>query len=206
MSNYYSSREILTHKKYKVMKSTLKLGLLLIGGICAYHHPASAQQMEYGVKVGATYNFQNYGNQNVSDKESKIGAQAGVFMRLGSDVYFQPEVMFSLFKTAYKIDGKSYDPTFYQLSVPLQIGYKFFQNDQMLFRGSIGPQANYNLKSNNAFGNSEYKDLSFDGLVNVGVDIDQFIIDLRYNHGFSKTSKELDSKNNVLGLSIGYKF
>ena len=81
------------------MKTTLKLGLLLIGGLILKSQHTNAQQLEYGIKAGATYNFQNYGNQNVSDKESKIGAQAGVFMRTGSDVYFQPEVLFSMFKS-----------------------------------------------------------------------------------------------------------
>jgi len=188
------------------MKTTLKLGLLLIGGIISYSQQSKAQELEYGVKAGATYQFPTYGNKNVMDEKSKVGAQAGVFLRTGNQVYFQPEVLLSVYKSSYKVDSKSYDPTFYQINVPLQVGYKFLQNDQLIFRGSIGPQVNYNLKSITAIGNAEYKDLTFDGLINVGVDIKKFTVDLRYNQGFSKTSKELDSKNRVLGLSVGYKF
>ncbi len=187
------------------MKNQLKLAVLLIGGAVCYNQNVNAQELEYGVKLGATYQFPNYGNM-VKGKESKIGAQAGAFLRTANQIYFQPEVLFSMYKSSYSVENTKYDPTFYQVNVPLQVGYKFLEEDQWNLRASIGPQVNYNLKSNKAVGNSDYKDLTFDGLINVGVDLKQFTIDLRYNQGLSKTSDELDAKNNVLGLSVGYKF
>jgi len=188
------------------MKNQFKFGVLFIAIALGFNQEGIAQDVEFGIKAGALYSMPSYGNSDVKDKESKIGAQAGIFLRTGNQVYFQPEVTLSMFKANYSVANGSYDPTFYQLNLPLQVGYKILQDDDWTLRASLGPQINYSLNNNKAVGNDDFKDFDFDALVNVGVDIKKFTIDLRYNHGFTKTSKELDAKNRILGLSIGYKF
>lgn len=188
------------------MKNQLKFGVLLIAVALGSNQEVIAQEVEFGIKAGALYSMPSYGNNNVKDNESKIGAQAGVFLRAGSQLYIQPELTVSMFKANYSVANGSYDPTFYELNLPVQVGYKILEDDDWTLRASLGPQINYNLKNNKAVGNEDYKDFNFDALVNVGVDIKKFTIDLRYNQGLSKTSKELDSKNRTLGLSFGYKF
>src|SRR5690606_41107970 len=79
-------------------------------------------------------------------------------------------------------------------------------SEQMTLRASVGPQVNFNLKKNQATTNADFKPFTFDGLVNIGTDFDRFSVDLRYNHTINKTSAELDSRNRMVGLSVGYRF
>src|SRR5690606_5208544 len=113
---------------------------------------------------------------------------------------------FTTFKSVYALQQKNYDPRFYQLNVPIQVGYKIVETDQMNLRASLGPQVNYNLKKNNAANSTNFKTFTYDGVVNIGTDINRFMIDLRYNHSVNKTSKALDSRDRIVGLSVGYKF
>src|SRR5690606_6700396 len=188
------------------MKNQFKIAVLLIAVALVLNQKVSAQDVEFGIKAGALYSMPSYGSSDVKNNKSKFGAQAGIFLRTGNQVYFQPEVTVSMFKADYTVADGTYDPTFYQVNLPLQIGYKILQDDDWTLRGSLGPQINYNLKNNRAVGTNDYKDFDFDALVNVGVDIKKYTIDLRYNHGFSATSKELDSKNRTIVMSFGYKF
>ena len=188
------------------MKNQLKFGALFIAVVLVFSQQVIAQEVEFGVKAGALYSMPSYGNSSVKNSESKFGAQAGVFLRTDNDVYFQPEVTVSMFKANYSVDNGSYDPTFYQVNLPVQVGYKILQDDDWTLRASLGPQINYSLNNNRAVDNNDYKDFDFDALINVGVDIKKFTIDLRYNHGLTKISEELDARNRTLGLSFGYKF
>jgi len=183
--------------KYGLMISTLCLGLQLT---------ADAQDITYGLKVGALYNMPSYGNKAVSNSESKFGIQAGVFARTSEKLYLQGELSFSTFKSKYAFQQQNHNPTFYQLNLPIQLGYKIVETEQMNLRASVGPQVNYNLKKVNATNNTNFNTFTYDGVVNIGTDINRFMIDLRYNHSVNKTSKALDSRDRIVGLSVGYKF
>lgn len=183
--------------KYGIMIAALGAGLQLT---------AHAQDMEFGVKAGALYNMPSYGNQLVSNAASKFGLQAGVFVRNAQKLYVQTGVAFSTFKSAYLLEQKNHEPTFYQLNIPIQVGYRIVESDRLSLRASLGPQINYNLKKNDATGTASFKSFTADGVANIGIDIKQFTIDLSYNHSISKTSKDLDSRNRIIGLSVGYRF
>ncbi|WP_240904720.1 porin family protein [Sphingobacterium sp. SGR-19] len=186
-------------------KQVKNVAMLLALGL-GMHVTTQAQEVEFGIKAGALYNMPSYGNKAVSDSDSKFGFQAGVFARTTEKLYVEGELAFSSFKSTYTLESKKFAPTFYQLNLPLQIGYRVVDTDKMVLRTSIGPQFNYNLKANSANGKVDYKKLNYDGFVNIGTDIDQFSIDLRYNHAINKTSNELESRNRMIGLSLGYRF
>jgi len=190
----------------KKMKKQVKYGFMVFALSLGLQLTVNAQDMEFGIKAGVLYNMPGYGNNAVSNTDSKFGVQAGVFARTAEKLYMQGELTFTTFKSAYTLQQKNYDPTFYQLNVPIQVGYKIVETDQMNLRASLGPQVNYNLKKNNATNSTNFKTFTYDGVVNIGTDINRFMIDLRYNHSLSKTSKELDSRNRMIGLSVGYKF
>lgn len=76
----------------------------------------------------------------------------------------------------------------------------------MGIRASVGPQLNYQLNKAKATSTANYKSFSYDALANVGLDINRFGIDLRYNHGLNTISKELGAKNKSIALSVGYTF
>lgn len=182
---------------YVFMVFTLAIGLQLT---------ANAQDVEFGVKAGALYTMPSYGNKAVSNTDSKFGEQAGIFVRSSEKLYVQGELTFTTYKSAYTIQQKSYHPTFYQLNVPIHVGYRIVETDQMNLRASLGPQVNYNLKKNNATDVTNFNTFTYDGFVNIGTDIHQFTVDLRYIHSINKTSKDLDSRNRMIGLSVGYRF
>lgn len=179
--------------------------LLLVLGL-GLQLTVNAQEAEFGVKAGALYNMPSYGNNSVSSSDSKFGVQVGVFGRTAERLYLAGELTFSTFKSAYTYQQEKFNPTFYQLNLPVQLGYRIVETDQMVLRASLGPQLNYNLKTNKATGNADFEQFTYDGFINVGTDVDRFSIDLRYNHSINKTSKDLDSRNRILGLSVGYRF
>jgi hypothetical protein len=185
-------------------KHVRNASLLLVLGL-GVQLSATAQEAEFGVKAGALYNMPSYGS-SVSSSDSKFGAQAGVFVRTTAKVYLEGELAFSTFKSSYTYEQKKFNPTFYQLNLPLQVGYRLVDTEQMTLRASVGPQVNFNLKKNQATTNADFKPFTFDGLVNIGTDFDRFSVDLRYNHTINKTSAELDSRNRMVGLSVGYRF
>jgi hypothetical protein len=190
----------------KNFRKQVKFGAMVLALGLGTHVTAQAQEVEFGIKAGALYNMPSYGNKAVSNSDSKFGFQAGVFVRTTEKLYVEGELAFSSFKSAYTFENKKFDPTFYQVNLPLQVGYRVVDTDKLVLRTSLGPQFNYNLKANSANGKVDYKKLNYDGFINIGTDVDQFSIDLRYNHAINKTSNELDSRNRMIGLSIGYRF
>lgn len=191
-----------TQKMQKQAQHVLTIFVLCLG----FQLTAYAQDITYGLRAGALYNMPSFGNKAVSDSESKFGIQAGVFARTSEKLYLQGELTFSTFKSKYTFQQRNYKPTFYQLNLPIQLGYKIIETAQMNLRASVGPQVNYNLKKIDATDNTNFNTFTFDGVVNIGTDINRFTIDLRYNHSVNKTSKALDSRDRTVGLSVGYKF
>jgi len=190
----------------KEMTKQAKYGLMILVLCLGLQVTAHAQDLEYGEKAGALYNMPSYGNNAVSNSSSKFGVQAGVFARTSNKLYVQGELAFSTFKSEYTVQQQNYNPTFYQLNVPIHLGYKLVETDQMNLRGSLGGQVNYNLKKNQSIDNANFNTVLYDALINIGTDIDRFTVDLRYNHSLNKTSKDLESRNRTIGLSVGYKF
>lgn len=190
----------------KKMQKQVKYGFMMFALCLGLQLTVSAQDIEYGVKAGALYSMPSYGNKAVSNSESKFGVQAGVFARTSEKLYVQGELTFSTFKSTYTAQQQNYNPTFHQLNLPIQLGYKVVETDQMNVRASVGPQVNYNLKKNKAIGNADFNRFTYDGVVNIGTDINRFTVDLRYNQSINKTSKDLDSRDRIIGLSVGYKF
>lgn len=192
--------------KQQQMKTSLKTGIAILAVTLGLSTSVNAQSFEYGIKAGGLYNSTSFGNKNVKDKSGKIGAQIGVFARTAERLYFQPELAFSMSSVKYTFENVSYKPKFYQVNLPLQVGYKFYEQEGVNLRVSAGPQLNYDLKKNAATSTTSFKKLSYDALINLGVDVDKFTLDVRYNHGLNKINKALDARNQTWGVSVGYKF
>lgn len=188
------------------MKNQMKYAALAIAVGLLANNTTQAQEVEFGVTLGSIYNMPSYTNKGVSNAKSEFGAQVGVFARTADRLYFQPELLFSVVGTSYTFEGKKHNPTSYQLSLPIQAGYKIYDSEKLSMRAALGPQLNYQLKSAKATSVDSYKTFSYDAKAGIGVDLSSFTIDLSYNHGLNKTSKELGSRNRSLGLSLGYKF
>jgi len=198
--------------KLKIMKKYLLSAALLI----AVSISAKAQ-FSVGVKGGV--NFSKISTDNL--KESTLtGYQAGLFARIGSGLYLQPELY--LASKGGKFDFQTTNNTtvttegkvrFTTLNVPLLLGKSFGAKD-LNFRIMAGPVYSYALNKNQNFSdnvNGAYQDfgnynkstLGFQA--GAGVDIGAITADLRYEGGLSKVNSNYGQRQNLWALSVGFK-
>ena len=180
---------------------------LMIAVIMISMGTAKAQEPEltFGLKAGINYATLPTSFKEVTDKKGKMGYSLGAFARVGKTLYFQPELNYVSFKSAYNYAADTYKPKFNQLNLPLMVGYKLINTEALNFRISAGPDLNYTL--NKAAGPSrfEYKKFNAGALINAGVDIGNITLDARYSRGITKINKGLDEKTGLFNLSVGFK-
>lgn len=166
----------------------------------------STSEVNFGIKAGVNFSTLKTGLDAVSDKSGKIGFNAGIFARVGNNLFFQPELNYVTFSDKYRFNANSYEAKFRQLNVPLLVGYKFVNTSDFNFRLSAGPDLYYNLKKPVAPAGFEYKKFSAGGALNAGVDIGPLTLDARYSLGLKKVNSELGQKANIFSLTAGFKF
>ncbi len=166
----------------------------------------NAQNLDFdlGVKAGINYGTLPSGVKELSEEAGKMGFNIGAFARIGKTLYFQPEVNFSTFKSEYTFSSKKYEPKFNQVNVPLMIGYKLVNKDNLNFRVSVGPDLSYTLNTPDSPPNIGYKNFSLGTVVNAGVDIGLFTVDARYNRGLTELNKNLGQNTGIFNLSVGF--
>ena len=194
-------------------KYLLSVALLVVACISA------KAQFNVGIKGGV--NFSEINADNVS-KSTQTGYQAGVFARIGTGFYLQPEVYVSSTggKFTYQTSGNtvttSSDVKFTNLSVPLLLGHSFGSKD-LNFRLMVGPVYTYTFNANqtnsftNDFNNAyndfgQYKSSTIGFQAGGGVDIGIFTADLRYEGGLTKINPNYGQRQSLWALSVGIKF
>ena len=192
-------------------KMFLSVAILIAAGLSA------KAQFSLGAKAGI--NFSKINTDNVSES-SVTGYQAGLFARVGSDLYFQPELY--LGSSGGKFDFKNNNNTvttngkvtFTTLNVPLLVG-KGFGGDNLNFRVMAGPIFSYVLDKNQSFSDNvngayndfgDYKKSTLGFQAGAGVDIGHITADLRYEGGLTKINDNFGQRQNLLALSVGFKF
>lgn len=188
--------------KDKNMK-TFKI-LALAAFIFASIATSQAQTVDLGIKTGLNYGSLPSGLKELSDEAGKMGFTVGAFARVGDNLYFQPEVNFSTYSSKYTFDSQKFQPKFRNLNVPLMVGYKLVNEENLKFRLSLGPDLSYSLKGVSGPANSKYKKFNAGGVLNVGVDLGLFTVDARYSRGLTKANEELDQKTGIFNLSVGF--
>ncbi|WP_129714712.1 porin family protein [Pedobacter sp. SYP-B3415] len=161
---------------------------------------------EFGVKAGIVLPTLRGDLSGLSDKSNKMGLTAGVFGRIGNNIYFQPEINFIAFKSTFSYQGAAYEAKFRQVNVPLMVGYKFINTDDLNLRVSVGPDLFYGFNKPAAPAGTAFKKFSAGGVLNAGVDIGGISFDARYSLGLTSVNKELDQKLGLLSVSVGFKF
>lgn len=159
----------------------------------------------FGLKAGVNYATLPTSISSITDKKGKIGYNFGAFARVGQAVYFQPELNFVKFKSAYRYASNTYEPKFSQLNLPLMLGYKIINTEELNFRVSAGPDINYTLNKVSGPAGFDYKKFTAGGVINAGVDIGNLTIDARYSRGLTKINKGLGEKTGIFNLSVGLK-
>lgn len=169
----------------------------------------------FGIKGGLNYNANgDYFNSitNASeDPSATVGFHIGVFGKLGSKIYFKPELVY----TSTKSDYNAGDFKMQKLDAPLLIGIKVIGPVHVF----AGPALQYILDTD--FGNAKVEQLENDisiGLnFGIGLNLNKLGVDLRYERGFnnneaniiinntSLTIDKLDTRPSQLILSLSYK-
>jgi len=152
----------------------------------------------YGIKAGLNYNgngdYFDSVNDNFQNPDRNVGFHIGIFGKIGDNLYFKPELMY----TSTKSDYDSSEFTMKKLDAPLLVGAKIM-GPLSVFGG---PSLQYILDSgfNRININNIENDFSVGLNFGVAVNFKTVGIDLRYERGFSENeARFLD--NNGIGVN-----
>lgn len=151
----------------------------------------------WGIKAGLNYNangdyFESIG-ATAENPDRNIGYHFGVFGKLGEDLYFKPELVYTSTKSDY--DSGNFDMK--KIDAPLLVGIK------VLGPVSIfgGPALQYILDSDDGFDG-----ISIDGIENdfsvglnfgAAINFNKFAIDIRYERGLSNNEASFLDNNGI---------
>jgi hypothetical protein len=189
----------------KNMKKYL-LSAALLMAVCI----SAKAQFSLGVKGGVNFSQINTDNLNSS---TRTGYQAGIFARLGGNLYLQPELYLSGTGGNFNSNDNSVSghATFTNLNVPLLLGRSFGGSD-LNFRIMAGPVYTSVLSKNlsesisDAYSDfGKYKNSTLGFQAGVGLDIGAITADLRYEGGLTRINPDYGQRQNLFALSVGFK-
>lgn len=184
---------------------------------------ANAQDINFGVKGGI--NLSTF-TGDVEDASSKIGFQVGGFaeVKLTDKFSIQPEVLYSLQGAKFKESGEyySFKENVHASYLNIPVLAKYYVIDKLSVEA--GPQVGFLLSAKNKWEGvedgekysgtvnvkDEFKSVDFSLNIGAGYDFTENIsAGVRYNFGISNISDsdyDVKNHNNVISLSVGYKF
>lgn len=147
----------------------------------------------FGIKAGLNYNangdyFESI-SDNAQDPDRNIGYHIGVFGKIGNDLFFRPELVYTSTKSDYNSD----DFNMQKLDLPLLVGIKV-----------IGPVNVFGGPSFQYILDTEFDGISIDNVENdfsvglnfgIGLTLNKIGIDLRYERGFSNNEATFIGNN-----------
>jgi len=153
----------------------------------------------------------------------KNSFQIGAFMRIGSKFYIQPEANYqvseSTLNQSFGSVIQSQDITLKSLKVPAIIGWKLINKSAFNLRILAGPAVTFILDKQldpdqiNEFwpiqSVEDIKNSAWSVQMGAGMDVFFMTLDVRYEMGINNIysgSSELDMKNNMFNVSLGFKF
>jgi len=175
-----------------------------------------------GPKVG--YNsYKLTTNMDSVQASIKNSFQIGAFMRIGSKFYFQPEANYqvseSTLNQTFGTTVQSQDVTLKSIKVPALIGWKLINKSAFNLRILAGPALTFILdKKLDPTQMDEFwpiqsvediKNSAWSVQMGAGMDVFFLTMDVRYEMGINNIyngSSEVDMKNNMFNVSLGFKF
>ncbi|QXP61782.1 outer membrane beta-barrel protein [Olleya sp. HaHaR_3_96] len=166
----------------------------LLFSTCIYAQTESG----FGFKGGLNYNgngdyFESIAN-NYQNSDRNIGYHIGVFGKLGTKIYFRPELVYTATKSDY--DAGTFELK--KLDAPLLVGINILGP----FHIFGGPSLQYIVDSNfeNATIGSIQDDFSIGLNFGIGFSLNKIGIDLRYERGFNNNEATIIN-NNISSLN-----
>ncbi|GAA3580386.1 outer membrane beta-barrel protein [Snuella lapsa] len=149
----------------------------------------------FGFKAGLNYNangdyFESIGS-NAKHPDRNIGYNFGLFGKIGNQVYFKPEVVFTKTKSDYNDDSFSMQ----KLDAPLLVGLKV-----------IGPVSVFGGPALQYILDTEFDGISINDIENefsvglnfgIGLNFKKIGLDVRYERGFSDNEASFLNNNNI---------
>ncbi|WP_157757599.1 outer membrane beta-barrel protein [Pseudalgibacter alginicilyticus] len=204
-----------TDNLHKNLKNHFSTGKLILLGLTLtlLSFTGYAQTVNgVGFKGGLNYNgngdyFESIGD-NAQHPDRSVGYHLGLFGKIGNKVYFRPEVVYTATKSDYNDDSFKMQ----KLDAPLLVGIKVLGPVSVF----AGPSFQYILDTE--FDGIAINDVENDFSVGlnfgIGLNINKFGIDLRYERGFSdneatfindnivSTGSRIDTRPDQLILSL----
>jgi hypothetical protein len=152
----------------------------------------------FGFKGGLNYSangdyFESIGD-NAQNPDRNIGYHVGLFGKIGDQIYFRPELVYTATKSDYNNDGFNVK----KIDAPLLVGLKV-----------LGPVSVFGGPSLQYILDTEFEGINIDSVEDefsvglnfgIGLNFNKIGIDLRYERGFS--NNEATFINNNLGTGI----
>lgn len=185
------------------MKKILMIAAVALASVGAYaQHAVGSFSLQ--PKVGMT--IANL--TDVDDADSRIGFIGGV------EGEYQATDIFSLSAgVLYSMEGaKSGDETLKLDYINIPILANVYVAKGLAVKLGIQPAFNvnseYKVKVGGVSASTDVEAKSFDFSIPVGISYEysNFVLDARYNWGLTKTWENLDCKNSVFQITLGYKF
>ena len=173
-------------------KKTVLLVLLFLAATALTHAQTATG---FGIKGGLNYNANGKYFESISDNsknpDRNVGYHIGVFGKVGNQIYFKPELVYTSTKSDYDDDSFKMQ----KLDLPMLVGVKV-----------LGPVS--------VFGGPSFQyilDTEFDGITigdvendftvglnfGIGLNLDKLGIDLRYERGFSDNEATFLDNNGI---------
>lgn len=195
-------------KNYPVKSTLLVFMSVIILSLCSIG--TTRAQVALGIKVAG--NMTNY----IKLTTVNLGMEAGLFMRLGNNLFFQPEVNFVFKNSSFK-DGIPEELSVnaklrhHSVSVPLLLGYHFINKENLKFHFTVGPRFDFKVADNVVGTDWKSGALQWGGQIGLGIDIWRFTFDASYciaadNFRNSVTTVTVTQMANIFLVSLGFKF
>jgi hypothetical protein len=216
--------------KLKIMRKTILTISLLTLVLSTF----AVGPFTIGVKAGinsskiTTDNFSGSGAYpytfNDFKSDAKSGFNIGVFARIGTKIYLQPELLYCVRNgQSVPVLGSSGATTqtlkLNTIQVPVLLGMKLIDLKLASVRAFTGPAMSVVMKSSSVtytgsstgnFDPKNFKNNIWDWQLGGGVDVGMFTFDVRYSWGITNISDVstigFSNKGNTLTFSLGFKF
>lgn len=180
------------------MKKILFTAIIMIIGSTAIN----AQSFNFGAKAGI--NFASLSGDDV-DFDGRTSLHLGVLAEfmLSEQFGIQPEILYS----AQGASEEDFSLQLDYISIPVMAKYYVLEGLSI----EAGPQFAFNINSKEKFEDEtsdleDVESIDFGAGLGLGYKLSNIFFQARYVKGFSEIIEDVDAKNSVLQLSVGYMF
>ena len=187
-----------THSNLKT-KTIMKKLILLVALTTTCTFAFAQNGSSFGIKGGLNYNangdyFESIGD-NAKHPDRNIGYHIGLFGKIGNQLYFRPELVYTSTKSEYDSDNFSMQ----KIDAPLLVGVKV-----------LGPISVFGGPSLQYILDTEFDGIAIDNVKDdftvglnfgIGLNLNNIGIDLRYERGFNDNEATFINNNGLASTS-----